>query len=183
MPLHGSSLPWDRVPANVQTATGADIARQREPGLSDYLNSALGSVHINDAQGNTLQPDLQFRGFTASPLLGVQQGLSVYVDGMRANEAFGDTVNWDLFPSGAISSLNLIPGSNPVFGLNTLGGALSVETKTGFSAPGAVAHLSGGSFGRRRLAERLLTEQNAGGAEAKGLERLTTSQRKHGGSS
>ncbi|HEX3693902.1 MAG TPA: TonB-dependent receptor [Polyangia bacterium] len=151
MPLHGSALPWDRVPANVQTASGAEIARNHEPALSDFLNTSLGSVHLNDVQGNPLQPDLQFRGFTASPILGVQQGLSVYVDGMRANEAFGDTVNWDLFPSAAIGSINLMPGSNPVFGLNTLGGALSIETKTGFSSPSAAAHLSAGSFGRRRL--------------------------------
>jgi len=150
-PLHGSSLPWDRVPANIQTASGGDIARNREPGLSDYLNTALGSVHVNEAQANPQQPDLQFRGFNASPLLGVQQGLSIYVDGMRANEPFGDTVNWDLFPTGAISSINLIPGSNPIFGLNTLGGALSVETKTGFSSSGAAARLAAGSFGRRRM--------------------------------
>ena len=77
-----------------------------------------------------------FRGFTGSPLLGSSEGLAVYQDGVRMNEAFGDTVSWDAIPATAIASLNLIPGSNPLFGLNALGGALSIRTKDGFSAPG-----------------------------------------------
>ena len=150
-PLHGSRLPRDRIPANVQTVTGAAIAAQHTPDLPQYMNDALGSVHVNDVQENPLVPDLQYRGFLASPLLGAPQGLSVYLDGARLNAPFGDTVNWDLIPTAAISSLNLMPGSNPIFGLNTLGGALSIETKTGFSDPGADARLSLGSFGRRLI--------------------------------
>ena len=148
-PLHGSRLPRDRVPANVQTATGQAIADQHSLDLSAYMNDALGSVHVNDVQGNPLQPDVQYRGFVASPLLGAPQGLSAYLDGARLNEPFGDTVNWDLIPTNAIRSINLIPGSNPLFGLNTLGGALSLETKTGFTDPGAAASLLYGSFGRK----------------------------------
>jgi len=148
-PLHGSRLPRDRVPANVQTASGDDVVANRGPDLSDYMNTAMASVHINQVQNNPLQSDLAYRGFAASPVLGTPQGLSMYVDGVRFNEPFGDTVNWDFLPSGAINTVNLMPGSNPLFGLNTLGGALSIETKDGFSAPGAAAHLSGGSFGRR----------------------------------
>src|SRR5439155_15525764 len=98
---------------------------------------------------NPLQPDLQYRGFLASPLLGAPQGLAVYLNGARLNEVFGDTVNWDLVPQNAVRTLNLMPGSNPLFGENTLGGALTLETKTGFSDPGAEARLMGGSFGRR----------------------------------
>ena len=112
---------------------------------------ALGSVSGNQVQQNPLQPDLQYRGFLASPLLGAPQGLSVYIDGVRLNEPFGDTLSWDLIPTEAIRSANLMPGSNPLYGLNTLGGALSLETKTGFSDPGAEVHLLGGSFGRRLL--------------------------------
>jgi outer membrane receptor protein involved in Fe transport len=100
-------------------------------------------------QGNPFQPDLAFRGFTASPLLGTPQGLSVFQDGVRVNEPFGDIVNWDLIPQSAISSVQLIPGSNPSFGLNTLGGALAVYTKSGTQYPGGALELSGGSFGRR----------------------------------
>ena len=97
---------------------------------------AMGSVSINSAQGNPLQLDVQFRGFTASPLLGLPQGLAVYQDGARINEPFGDSVNWDLLPESAVASITLAGGANPVYGLNTLGGALVVDMKTGFSYQG-----------------------------------------------
>jgi len=155
-PLHGSRLPKDHVPANVQTISAEDLADHKSLDLSAYAGEALGSVHVNDVQGNPLQSDVQYRGFLASPLLGAPQGLSMYLDGVRLNEPFGDTINWDLIPSNAIRSVNLIPGSNPIFGLNTLGGALSLETKTGFSDPGVDGTLLYGSWGRK------LVRANAG---------------------
>ncbi len=155
-PLHGSHLPKDHVPANVQTISAEDLADHKSLDLSGYAGEAVGSVHINDVQGNPLQPDVQYRGFLASPLLGAPQGVSVYLDGVRLNEPFGDTVNWDLVPSNAIRSVNVIPGSNPIFGLNTLGGALSLETKTGFTDPGLGGTLLYGSWGRK------LVRANAG---------------------
>jgi outer membrane receptor protein involved in Fe transport len=148
-PLHGSGLPKDHVPANVQTVSAEDLADHKSLDLSAYAGEALGSVHLNDVQNNPLQSDVQYRGFLASPLLGAPQGLSMYLDGVRLNEPFGDTINWDLVPSNAIRSVNLIPGSNPIFGLNTLGGALSLETKTGFSDPGVEGTLLYGSWGRK----------------------------------
>lgn len=116
------------------------------------MNSSLGSVYINEMQGNPLQADVNYRGFTASPLLGTPQGLSVYMDGVRLNQPFGDVVSWDLIPRAAIASLTVMPGSNPVFGLNTLGGALSIQTKDGRSNPGAAIQLSYGS-NKRSTAE------------------------------
>ncbi|HEY4188217.1 MAG TPA: TonB-dependent receptor [Polyangia bacterium] len=150
-PLHGSRLPRDHVAMNVQTVTADELASSEALDLSEYMNDNLGSVSVNQAAGSPLQPDLQYRGYLSSPLVGAPQGLSVYLNGMKLNEAFGDTVNWDLIPTNAIRSMNLMPGSNPLFGLNTLGGAISMETKTGFSDPGANVHLSGGSFLRRQL--------------------------------
>ncbi|HVV50689.1 MAG TPA: TonB-dependent receptor [Polyangia bacterium] len=148
-PVHGSGLPLDQVPANVRSGTGADLADHHSLDLSSYLSETMGSVHVNDVQGNPLQPDLQYRGFLASPLLGAPQGLSVFLDGVRLNEPFGDTVDWDLIPTNAIRSMEIIPGSNPVFGLNTLGGAISIETEDGFSAPGVDASLLYGSWNRK----------------------------------
>ena len=95
------------------------------------------------------QLDINYHGFTASPLLGTPEGLSIYVDGVRVNESFGDTVNWDLIPQNAVSTITLMAGSNPVFGLNTLGGALSLRTKSGHDNPGSEFEANGGSFGRR----------------------------------
>ena len=147
-PLPGLGTPLREVPANVQVFGSKDIRRQGQGNLSEYLEQNPTSVTVNAAQGNPYQTDISFRGFTASPLLGTPQGLSVFQDGVRINEPFGDVVNWDLLPQSAISSIQLIPGSNPLFGLNTLGGALAVYTKSGSENPGTAVELSGGSFGR-----------------------------------
>ncbi len=148
-PLPGFGMPPEHIPANVQAVTGAEISRQQSINLPEFMNQRLPGVSINEMQGNPFQPDVSYRGFTASPLLGTPQGVSVYQDGVRVNEPFGDTVNWDLIPTSAISTINLIPGSNPLFGLNTLGGALSIRTRSGAQYPGTQAQLYGGSFGRR----------------------------------
>src|SRR5512133_1802625 len=148
--LPGLGTPIQDVPANVQLLNSDSMAVQRQNTLADHLEQNAGSVTVNAAQGNPYQPDINFRGFTASPLLGVPQGLSVFQDGVRINEPFGDIVNWDLLPQSAIANMQLIPGSNPVFGLNTLGGALAVYTKSGSAYPGGSAQISGGSFGRRQ---------------------------------
>jgi iron complex outermembrane receptor protein len=146
---YGGSLSRDRVPARVQTASTSDIDALQPLDITELLNRGFGSVSINHAQNNPLQPDLNFRGQTASPLLGLPQGLSVYANGVRMNESFGDTVNWDLLPLSAIDSVQLLAGTNPVFGLNSLGGALSVRMKDGFSYEGTGAEAWGGSFARR----------------------------------
>ncbi len=148
-PLHGSDLPREHVPANVQVVTGQELAEHKSLDVTGYMNEGTGSVSVNNVQANPLQPDFQYRGFLASPLLGAPQGLSLYLDGVRLNEPFADAINWDLLPTTAIRSVNVIPGSNPVFGLNTLGGALSLETKNGFSDAGAQATLLYGSWGRK----------------------------------
>ena len=149
-PLPGLGVPKDSVPGNVQTANDEELAK-RPISLPSFIDRTLESVNINEAQGNPYQPDVNYRGFTASPLIGTPQGISVFQDGVRINEPFGDSINWDLLPKSAISNMTLIPGSNPVFGLNTLGGALAIETKNGFDFPGFSAQAYGGSWGRRAV--------------------------------
>jgi outer membrane receptor protein involved in Fe transport len=148
-PLHSSGTPINDVPSNVQVVKGEDLVNQQSLGLADYMNNNMVGVNVNETQNNPFQMDVNYHGFTASPLLGTPQGLSVYMDGVRINEPFGDTVNWDLIPKNAIAGINLMPGSNPLFGLNTLGGALSVQTKSGDLFPGGSAQVYGGSWGRR----------------------------------
>ena len=148
-PLLGIGTPLEKVPANVQTIKGSAIEQQHSAVLTDYFERNVGSVDINEAQGNPSQTDINYRGFAASPLLGTPQGLSVFLDGVRINEPFGDVVNWDLIPQAAINTIQLIPGSNPTFGLNTLGGAIAVTTKNGRSNPGGEAEVSAGSWGRK----------------------------------
>ncbi len=150
-PLPGTDLPIDQIPAQVQTATARDLEQSGSLDLADLLNRRLSGVNVNENQSNPFQTDVNYRGYTASPLLGTPQGMSVYVDGVRQNQPFGDVVSWDLIPRAAISEVALMAGSNPVFGLNTLGGAISVETKDGFSAPHTSVAASGGSWGRRAV--------------------------------
>jgi outer membrane receptor protein involved in Fe transport len=147
-PLHGAGIERNRLPMHTEIATDEDLQQQQSLDLSEFLNQRFGSVFLNEAQNNPLQPDLLYRGFVASPLIGLPQGMSVYMDGVRINEPFGDTVNWSVIPESAIAGINLMSGSNPLFGLNTLGGALSVRTKNGFTHPGGEVEISGGSFGR-----------------------------------
>jgi outer membrane receptor protein involved in Fe transport len=148
-PLGGLGLPLNQIPSNVQTADSKDMQRQQTLDLADYLNNNFSGVNVSESADNPFQLDINYHGFTASPLLGTPEGLSVYIDGVRVNESFGDTVNWDLIPQSAISTVTLMSGSNPVFGLNTLGGALSVRTKSGHDNPGTEFEAYGGSFGRR----------------------------------
>jgi iron complex outermembrane recepter protein len=147
-PQQGASLPEAMIPYNVQSTTSGELDRSQTLSITDYMNRNMTGVTINSATANPLQPNLQFRGFTASPLLGGSQGISVYIDGVRVNEVFGDSVNWDLVPEEMISTMSVISGANPVFGLNTLGGAIEIKSKDGFSDPGLHAEVSGGSFGR-----------------------------------
>ncbi|NOT15817.1 MAG: TonB-dependent receptor [Methylotenera sp.] len=151
-PLAGVGLPIEQIPSNVQTAKGKDIQQQNSLSVADYMNNNLLGVSVNETQNNPYQPDILFRGFTASPLLGTPQGLSVFQDGVRINEPFGDAVNWDLIPVNAIAGMNLMPGSNPVFGLNTLGGAISVQTKNGRTHQGGGIETSFGSWSRKTVA-------------------------------
>ena len=157
-PLGGLGLPMNQIPSNVQTGDSKEMQRQQTLDLADFLNNNFSGVSASESADNPFQLDINYHGFTASPLLGTPEGLSVYVDGVRVNESFGDTVNWDLIPQSAISTVTLMSGSNPVFGLNTLGGALSVKTKSGHDDPGTEFEAYGGSFGRRSF------EATTGGA-------------------
>ena len=150
-PAAGLGMSKDQLAANVQTARAADVERSHAIDLTSFMNRQLGSVHLNETQNNPFQPDVNFRGFTASPLLGTAQGLSIYLDGVRLNQPFGDVVSWDLIPKSAISQISLLPGSNPLFGLNTLGGALVIQTKDGLKNPGSVVQLLAGNHQRAAL--------------------------------
>ena len=158
---NGSSDQPDRGP--VQTATAADVENSGALDLGDFMNRRLNGVFLNEMQGNPFQPDVNFRGYTASPLLGTPEGISVYVDGVRQNQPFGDVVSWDLIPKDAISEITLVPGSDPLFGLNTLGGALSVSTKNGVTNPGLGGDVLYGSSGRKEV------EAEWGGGKATGF--------------
>jgi iron complex outermembrane recepter protein len=148
-PLLGSGVARDTVPAETNVLKGNDLTRGGTlitPDVTRALNEQVGGVNLDSASGNPYQPTLFYHGFQASALQGTPQGLAVYVNGVRFNSAFGDTVNFDLIPDVAIDQMNLV-GSNPVFGLNALGGALNVQLKNGFTYQGSEISFHGGSFG------------------------------------
>ncbi|HYM33952.1 MAG TPA: Plug domain-containing protein, partial [Steroidobacteraceae bacterium] len=155
--LPGSDVSLDKLAGNFQSVNDQEFANSHSFDATEFFTRKVGSAFANDAQGNPLQHDLQVRGFVASPLLGSSQGISVFQDGVRVNEPFGDTVNWALIPDFAIGNINLLSGSNALFGLNTLGAAILVHTKNGFTHAGVTGELGFGS------ARRMSVESTAGG--------------------
>ena len=146
-PTVGSGVDVDKVPAAINAVGAAQIARTDSLNIADALQQRVPGIVLSDTTGNPFMPDVQFRGFVASPVAGTPQGLAVYQNGIRINEAFGDTVNWDLIPTAAIRSVTVVT-NNPAFGLNALGGAVNVLMKDGFNYKGAEINTMGGSFGR-----------------------------------
>jgi iron complex outermembrane receptor protein len=146
-PLEGRGVDPGKLPATVVALDSGDFQRSGSLAVTEALAQHVAGLSLSDTQGNGFLLDVNFRGFQASPLEGAPQGLAVYMGGVRLNEAFGDTVNWDLVPQVAIARADLFT-SNPAFGLNALGGAVTLRMKTGFDAPGGSARLEGGSFGR-----------------------------------
>lgn len=147
-PLPGLNIPALQVPLNVQVAQADDILQVHGQAMTDLLQKDFQGVNVTQSQGNPWQANLYFHGFTLSPLQGSPSGVSLYLDGVRQNEPFAETMNWEAIPDFAIRTMALIPSSNPLYGLNTLGGALVLQSKSGFTDPGGVLHLSGGSWGR-----------------------------------
>jgi iron complex outermembrane receptor protein len=147
-PLLGAPIDRDIVAAAVSVIASDEIGTRGTASLSSGLNERLGAVSLEDTTTNIFQPTLRFRGFTASPLIGLPQGVAVYQNGVRINEPFGDAVQFDLVPQFALDQMQLSAGAEPTFGLNALGGALALRLKNGFDNPGGRAELSGGSFGR-----------------------------------
>jgi outer membrane receptor protein involved in Fe transport len=146
-PLLGSGVSRDKVPSANQTIGSQAVSLEGEPSYLTALQNQAQGVQMDSAAGGPFQPNLLYHGFQAAPLQGTPQGLAVYLNGVRFNQPFGDTVNFDLIPDIAIDTMNL-EGANPVFGLNALGGSLAIKMKNGFTYHGGEIDLYGGSFGQ-----------------------------------
>jgi iron complex outermembrane receptor protein len=146
--LPGGDIGLDagKVAGALQSLSAEQIGAQHGATLLDALGTQAAGVSLTDVQGNAMFQNLRYHGFDASPLQGTPQGLAVYQNGVRLNEAFGDTVNWDAIPETAIAHMDLW-SSNPVFGLNALGGSVNIAMKNGFDWQGTEASLQGGSYG------------------------------------
>lgn len=142
------TAPGGTIDADDAIQLESDVLTQSgPPSLIGALARNVAGISLSEAQGNPYQPNIIYRGFSASPLQGNAQGLAVYIDGARFNQPFGDTVNLDLLPDLAIDAVS-IKDASPVYGLNALGGVIALSTKTGRSAPGLSLFGAGGSDGR-----------------------------------
>jgi iron complex outermembrane receptor protein len=144
-PLPGLGIDRDKVPSNAQSLPAPQIITEGPTSFTTQLNQRIGSVNIEENQGNPFQPDVLYRGFEGSPITGTPIGIAVYQNGVRLNEPFGDNINWDLIPSFAINNTSVIP-TNPIYGLNALGGAFVMQMKNGFNFHGFQGDFAGGSF-------------------------------------
>ena len=147
-PLPGVGVSRERVAAAISVIDASELSARGASSMADALNERLGAVTLEGTTTNLFQPTLRFRGFSASPLIGLPQGIAVYQNGVRINEPFGDTVQFDLLPQFALDRVQLSAGADPTFGLNALGGALALGLKNGFDHAGFGGELSAGAFGR-----------------------------------
>ena len=123
--------------------------------LADALEQLPG-VTTSDELGATAQLDVSLRGFQVSPVIGVPQGVTVYVDGVRANEPDAHEVNFDLLPLEDVERVEVVYGPSVLLGRNALGAAVNLVTRRGGSASPAARELeaSAGSWGRYELKAR-----------------------------
>ncbi|PPC99265.1 MAG: TonB-dependent receptor [Hyphomicrobium sp.] len=162
-PLSGSEIPLAKVPISVGRASADQIATEGSGQVQQTLQQTVPGIIITDIGGSGFRTDVSYRGFDASPVGGRAQGLAVYQNGVRINESFGDAVNLDIIPSNAIQDITVM-SSNPVFGLNAIGGAISIVMKDGFNYEGGEIDLMAGSFGRRQVGVQ--AGGNSGGVSA-----------------
>jgi iron complex outermembrane recepter protein len=148
-PVAGSGIDPDKIPANVPQPLGPqDFDHSKAPDLLQAMTRSFPFTSLTNQSGNQFQQDFNYRGFVASPVPGTPQGIAVYQNGVRINEAYGDVVNWTFIPEAAINKMTLQP-NNPVFGLNAVGGALSIDMKNGFTYHGTQVEGLISSFGRQ----------------------------------
>jgi iron complex outermembrane receptor protein len=143
--LRAGAVPLARTPfpSQVIDATDLDAPGRRE--LAGTL-STLPGVTITNQTGSGSQADIRLRGFAVSPIVGVPQSVSVFVDGVRVNEADASQVHLSLIPAAAVERIELVRGPVGVFGKNSIAGALNFVTRRAEGPPSVTADIEGGSF-------------------------------------
>ena len=133
------------IPARVTTVTGRELNAYRPRVLSGVMQQQAGFSAYDDL-GSLFKLNLSSRGFVASPVVGVPQGVSVFLDGVRMNEVDAAQVNFDLLPMEHVKRVELLSGNGSLLGRNSLGGAINLITTRGEGPLGGRIELSGGSF-------------------------------------
>jgi iron complex outermembrane recepter protein len=135
------------VPARITTLSGHDIDAWEPRILPDVLGSLAG-VSVYDDLGSQFKLNVSTRGFTAGPTVGLPPGISVFLDGVRQNEADAQEVDFDLLPMEHVKRVELLSGTASLLGPNSLGGAINLVTDRGVGPAHGELELSGGAYGQ-----------------------------------
>ena len=134
------------VPARVTTLDAREVDAYEPRVLSDAVNRVAGFSTYNDI-GSPYKLNISTRGFYSSPVVGLPQGVAVFLDGVRMNEPEASQVNFDLLPMDDINRIEILSGNGSLLGRNALGGAINLVTARGRGPTRGMLELSGGSFG------------------------------------
>lgn len=133
------------VPAKITIITAEDIQRTGARTVQEAIQYSTGIVMYNEV-GNAFEHRIDLRGFNSQPA----PSISVFVDGMRVNEPNFNTVNFDLIPVEIVERIEIVPGSNAIFGQDTLGGVVNIITKRRTDKQQVTAETAFGSYQRER---------------------------------
>lgn len=134
------------VPARIARVGGDAIDAWRPRVLPELLGAQAGVSYYDDL-GTPWKLNLSTRGFTVGPTVGLPAGVTVFLDGIRQNEADAQEVNFDLLPTDDVDHIELLSGTASLLGPNSLGGAINLVTARGFGAASSSVSSSLGSFG------------------------------------
>jgi outer membrane receptor protein involved in Fe transport len=134
------------IPARVTTLDFSQVDAIEPRLLSDVLQQLAGFSAYDDL-GSAYKLNLSTRGFFASPVVGLPQGVSVFLDGVRMNEPDAAEVNFDLLPLEHIKRIEVLSGNGTLLGRNSLGGAVNLVTRRGEGPLNGELELVGGTYG------------------------------------
>jgi iron complex outermembrane recepter protein len=137
------------IPVRVTTLGAEDVDAYEPRVLSDAVRQVAGFSTYDDL-GSPYKLNISSRGFYSSPVVGLPQGVAVFLDGVRMNEPEASQINFDLLPMDHIQRIEVLSGNGSLLGRNALGGAINLVTARGNGPTRANLELSGGSFGAFR---------------------------------
>lgn len=158
-PFSGPSVTGS-VPARVTILSGAEVDASEPRLLSDVLGLQAGFSTYDDL-GSPYKLNVSSRGFYASPVVGLSQGIAVFLDGVRQNEPDAAQVNFDLLPLEHVKRIELLSGNGTLLGRNALGGAVNLVTRSGEGPLAGEVEVMGGTQGARSV-------EASAGAQTKG---------------
>ena len=134
------------IPARITVISGHDVDEWEPRILPDVLGTIAG-VSIYDDLGSQYKLNVSYRGFNSGPTVGLPPGITVFLDGVRQNEADAQEVDFDLLPMEHVKRVELLSGTASLLGPNSLAGAINLVTDRGEGPAHGDLEVSGGSFG------------------------------------